>query len=486
MSSYGITNQGFVLKRMDSIIEEVHADLTEGFGVDTRLSETSFLNVLVTSFCGQIAELWETAQDDYYSKYPSTATGINLDNAVQFGGVRRKSSSQSLYPLHCTGEDGTVVRKDTIVASNTSPEVRLYCVSEFMITRNSCNAISIKVAAAQSNVNYIITMNGSNYSYLSTDTDALSILKGLKNAIDDSEYTVSINEDELVLVIQDTDLSRNNVVSMTDNLTTANVTSIANFKTEQYGKITLPEGIVTKMVNNISGFNSVINRLEPVYGRLQETDIELRQSYIARSALRSNTMIDSIVAELLNNVSGIETASGYENVTDSIDERGLPPHSIEIIAEGGDNSSIAEAILKRKAGGIQTHGNIEVEVVGNYGDVIPIRFNRPEYLYTWIKVVLHGDYTKMPANYASLVTDSIVEDTEFMVAGSNLLTQLLNEGIYSSVAGITYVDIYIATTTDSTYVPSDDEYEQKNIMVTTRQKVLVDASRVEVSMYDAS
>ncbi len=35
MSDYGVTNQGFVLKRMDTILEEIHSDLTEGFGVDT-------------------------------------------------------------------------------------------------------------------------------------------------------------------------------------------------------------------------------------------------------------------------------------------------------------------------------------------------------------------------------------------------------------------------------------------------------------------
>ena len=29
MSDYGVTNQGFVLKRMDTILEEIHSDLTE-------------------------------------------------------------------------------------------------------------------------------------------------------------------------------------------------------------------------------------------------------------------------------------------------------------------------------------------------------------------------------------------------------------------------------------------------------------------------
>ena len=87
MSDYGVTEKGFVLKRMDTILEEVHGELSEGYGVDTRLLRPSFLDVLVTTFCGQIADLWETAQDSYYAKYPTMADGVNLDHAVQYGGI---------------------------------------------------------------------------------------------------------------------------------------------------------------------------------------------------------------------------------------------------------------------------------------------------------------------------------------------------------------------------------------------------------------
>ena len=140
-------------------------------------------------------------------------------------------------------------------------------------------------------------------------------------------------------------------------------------------------------------------------------------------------MIDSIVAELLNNVSNVESASGYENDTNSVNSRGMPPHSIEIIVEGGDASEIASAILRRKAGGIQTYGNVVVDVPGSYGDSIPVRFNRPEYLYAWLKVVLHGDAGKLPVNYAQLSMQSVLEDGKQLSAGESLLTQLLNDGI---------------------------------------------------------
>lgn len=405
MAEYGVTDKGFVLKRLDVIQEEVHADLTAGFGVDTRLLGTSFLKTLITTFAGQIADLWEVAQDSYYAKFPATAEGVNLDHAVQYGGIRRTPNKRTCYPLHCTGSDGTWVREGVVVATNTMPEIRLYAAQEFQIVRESFNSVDVVVAAVQAGV-YTVGINGKTYSYSNTDGDKNAILAGLKEAMKAStEYTVQVIvcEDENVLRIEDTIKARSSMLVLSDNLTTASVTTIANFFTQDYGKITLPNGIISKLVNNISGFRGVTNLLEPVYGRLAETDIELRQSYIAKSALRSNTMIDSIVAELLNNVANVESASGYENDTESVNSRGMPPHSIEIIVEGGDASEIASAILRRKAGGIQTYGSVVVDVPGSYGDSIPVRFNRPEYLYAWLKVVLHGNAEKLPVTMHSFL-----------------------------------------------------------------------------------
>ena len=483
MAEYGVTDKGFNIKRLDTIMEEIHTDLTEAFGFDTRLTKPSFLDTLITTFSYQISDLWETAQDNYYAKYPATATGVSLDNAVQYGGIRRAANKRTSYRLHCTGDDGTYVREEAIVATNTSPEVRLKNADEFEITRDAFNRVSIKVASAEVGV-YSVTINGSQYSFSSPDGVEEDIITGLAKAITDDGYTITAKNN--TLTIEDKTISRSNVLILSDNLTTSSVTVIATFLTEEYGKITLPYGIVTKMVNNVTGFTAVTNLLEPTYGRKQENDIELRQSYIAKSALRSNTMIESIVGELLNNIENVESASGYENDTDYVDSRGLPPHSIEIIVEGGDNSEIAQAILRRKAGGIQTYGSIEVGVPGVYGDTIPVRFNRPDYLYTWLKVVLHGDKSQLPTNYASLTIQALISDGPEFVAGTNLLTQLLNDGIYDAVAGLTYVEIYTAYGTSSTYVPESSDYKQKNIIVTSRQKVLIDEKRIEVSFSEDS
>ena len=479
MPDYGITDKGFVLKRLDTILEEIHTDLTDGWKVDTRLAGTSFLNTLITTFGNQIANLWETAQDSYYAKYPATATELNLDHAVQYGGIKRAGDKRTSYILHCTGDDGTYVRENAVVATNTTPEIRLFSAEEFQIARERFNKVSVIVASEDTGV-YTVSINGNQYSYSNPQGGKSSaILAGLAAAIKDEGYEVKVEDD--VLIINDKTKTRENVLTLTDNLTTSSVTSLANFLTNDYGKITLPYNIVTRMVNNITGFTAVTNLLEPTYGRKRETDIELRQSYIAKSALRSNTMIESIIAELLNNVEDVESASGYENDMDVTDERGLPPHSIEIIVEGGDNTAIAKAIFRRKAGGIQTHGSVVVNVPGEYGDTIPVRFNRPEYLYAWLKVQLEGDEAKIPVNYSSLTKQSLMEDGAQMTAGTSLLTQLLNEGIYDRVAGLTKIIIYTAYTTDSTAIPGDGDYQRdENIMATSRQKVLIDENRIEV------
>ena len=131
MANYGLTDNGFVIKRLDTILNEIHEELSDGFGIDTRISKPSFLDVLVTTFAGQIANLWEVAQDSYYAKYPSSATGVHLDNSIQYGGIRREMAARTIYPLHCTGIDGTKVRRHTPVATNTNPETRLYAINDF-------------------------------------------------------------------------------------------------------------------------------------------------------------------------------------------------------------------------------------------------------------------------------------------------------------------------------------------------------------------
>ena len=420
------------------------------------------------------------AQASYYAKYPSTAEGVSLDNAVQYGGIRRSPNKYSYYTLHCTGDDGTTVRQGATVATNTAPQAKLSAVSEFVITRENFNRVSIRVAAPVTGAIYSVSINGVQYSFTSSSDDELSIIEGLSKVVKPDGYKVSVNESSITLDIICESSSRSGILVLSDNLTTSSVTTLADFATVEYGKLIFPNGTITVMITNISGFNAVENLIEPTYGRLQETDVELRHSYLAKSAIRSTRMIDSICSQLINNVPNVESATGYENDTDDTDKEGRPPHSVEIIVDGGDETSIASIILDKKAAGIQTFGSITVNVATEYGDSIPVSFNRPEYIYVWMKVTLDADKSYLPTNYANLTIESIVEDASKLQAGDNMLSQTFNDGIYSAVGGVTYVDIKCAATKDSEHIPTSEEYTKVNVSVESRQKIVIADTRIEV------
>lgn len=476
MANYGLTDNGFVIKRLDTILDEIHEELSDGFGIDTRISKPSFLDVLVTTFAGQIANLWEVAQESYYAKYPSSATGVHLDNSIQYGGVRREMAARTIYPLHCTGIDGTKVRRHTPVATNTNPETRLYAINDFEISRSKFNSCRLKVVAVE-NANYSITINGSEYIYTNNSNDKAALVTGIANSLRNSDFNVSVDGDGII--IADKLLGRVSKLVLSSNLTTDYIVTIASFETEKFGKIQLPNDVITKLVDNIAGFTNVRNRLQPIYGREAQTDVELRQAYIAKSALRSNTMVDSVVAEILNTVVGIETVAGFENDTDFVNDRQMPPHSIEFVVEGGEDSEIASAILRKKAGGIQTYGSVVVDVPGKYGDSIPIKFNRPTYIYVWLKIVLHCKRSSLPDNYKKMVSSLIVENNKKISTGKSLLIQTLIESLYEAIPGLTYVDIQSAYRDNLSQTPTN--FVAKNVLVNSRQKIILSEDRIEVS-----
>ena len=113
MAKYGLTPQGPNPKRLDVILEDMHSKMTERLGVNTRQNPQSLLNHTLTNVADEIAELWEFGVDVYHSQYTSSATGVSLDYAAQFGGSTREMAAKSYYSILCTGLDGTTIPAST-------------------------------------------------------------------------------------------------------------------------------------------------------------------------------------------------------------------------------------------------------------------------------------------------------------------------------------------------------------------------------------
>lgn len=248
MAQYGLTPKGPNPKRLDVILDEMHESMTRRLGVNTRQNPQSLLNHLLTNVADRIAELWELGVDIYYSQYPSSAEGISLDNAAQYGGSTRETAAKSYYPIHCTGMDGMKLAAGTMISSTTNPTTQLTLAETKEITRSAFNKVEIKIAHLSIRDVYTAAINGAVFSYMPEEENAESVLRGLAQSITDDAFAVVVDHENELLRIEAKDLTSTNVLVLSENLTTETVTTILTFGTMETGDILLPEGVITNIV----------------------------------------------------------------------------------------------------------------------------------------------------------------------------------------------------------------------------------------------
>lgn len=489
MPEYGITETGLRIKRFDTILSEINAFQTEGFGVQVGANTRSFLNTLNTSVADKIAELWELGADIYHNLSPMSAEGAALDNAVQFGGNSREKARSTYYPIHCECTEGITLDEETLIESDTNPAIKFLSAEERTISRSAFNKAKVKVVSTQAGEAYTVALNGTLYSYTCQAQDGPeAILGGLRDLIlaDEAEaFTASVDSENVLLVIEAADVESENSMLLTDNLTTESVTAIISFASEEPGEVSLPNGAITKIVTAPTGFLSCTNLCGYVAGRLLETDVELRQSYVDKIFSRSSRMTDSIRSAILANCAGVTAAQVYENRTNETDSEGRPPHSVEAVVDGGSNSDIAEQILATVSAGITTYGSVAVDVPGEDDDMIEVCFNRPTYIYCWFKVTLTiSKASLVPANYAELVETAIVDAMSQVENGEDVVPQQqFLPAIYEQVPGISYIDVSIYTTTSASE-GQPSSYPLRSVEITNRQRAMTSSTRIEVALDD--
>lgn len=469
MAKYGLTPQGPNIKRLDVILDEMHESMSNKLKANTKQNPQSLLNHLLTNVADRIAELWEYGSDVYYSQYPTTAEGSSLDNAAQFGGTTREMPAKSYYSVLCTGLDGTTVPADTLIATDTNPAINLTLAEDAQITRSAFNKAVVVLAAENPTSVLSMALNGELYS--------ANDLEGLSQAVTDEAFTVSYEDGKLIVEAVDT--ASSNTMVLSENLTTETVASVITFATVEYGDIVIPNGVITKIVKTVAGLQAVENVGSYVAGRLTETDVEMRQSYIDKIYSRSSAMLESIKSAILENVQGVLSVAPYENDTNEMDSMGRPPHSVEIVVDGGNATEIAQQILNTKAGGISTYGDVETVLHGVYGEDITVRFNRPAYVYVWFQVgVTLNASTNPPTNYADLIKRTILECMEDVQAGCDVVPQKFTTALYKNVSGIDYFDIRLHATKDP--AESVRDYPERSVSITARERAVTTESRIGV------
>lgn len=196
-------------------------------------------------------------------------------------------------------------------------------------------------------------------------------------------------------------------------------------------------GDISIISDPVGGWQSVTNLTPASVGIAPETDSRARLRRNGSTAKPGQNQVDATFAEIAN-LPGVARVKIYENSTGIIDANGLPPHSTNIIVDGGDSSQIARAIYsKRNPGPIQHHSAtpVDIDVTSLVtGNTQAIRFDRPLYIDSNVVVSVTSDGS-LPGNADQLIKDAIIRysvgEIDGVVSAFNQTGYNIGDSVYS-------------------------------------------------------
>ena len=186
-----------------------------------------------------------------------------------------------------------------------------------------------------------------------------------------------------------------------------------------------------------AGWQTVNNPAAATAGAPVEKDSELRGRQAISTAIPSQTPLEATKGAVAR-LSGVTRSAGYENDTNETDERGIPAHSIAVVAEGGDTAQIAEAIFAKKTPGCGTYGTTTVSVRDEYGEPSQIRFFRATDMPVYARVTLRA-----LSGYLSSTGDTIRKNLAAYINTLGIGEKLYVSRLYTPINAVAAETFYV-------------------------------------------
>lgn len=478
MADYGLKQSGFVRKRMPEQLQELYAQAKTAFGEEVDLTPETVLGMLLNIESERFATLWELVEGVYGAMYPMSASGVNLDRAVSFTGVKRLQAELAQVPVIFYGDEGVQIPAYTAVR-NVATQTLYYTEENARITANQAAYARIELKVKQVNPGdlFSVTVNGVVYRFTASRSSTASVIQGLANTLKVMDFA-EVRNDNVIIEINAQTIPHFSI-STNANLILSRLGARVPMFTEQPSTDKAETGQMTKMVNRLDGVVAVNNLSAGSAGRLEESDFALYQRYHLGVWGNGAGTVEAIYANL-SQISGVTALRVYENDTDQT-VNGMPKRSLYIVVKGGLDTDIAAALLKFKPLGIGTHGKTAVTVRDSQNQPHLIRFSRPTKCYIWLKVTIEtfvdeGEMAK--AGYIARVLENILAYGAQLGVGSDVIHQRLIAAAIS-VSGVGKVRVQLG----KTRLITDNEpvYQEQNIVIAPDEEAVFDPSIIVIS-----
>ena len=494
MSEYGVTPDGFVIKRLETIKAEMEDSYKSVFGNSINIDAESPLGQIIGISSANESELWELMEALYNSQYTNTAEGISLNNAVSLVGLKRKPTTKSTISSQLMyGTISTVIPSGTILSVFGNSEARFITDSPVTLVAGTDEIQTITFSSTPTSGNFTLKYKNETTSTIlstATNTDVQNTINNL-NALSGvivtgsfaAGFTITFagndgKQNHPNFTINTNTLDAGGAVTVTVTETIAGVPQGETTMTaESYGALHALSGTLTEIETAISGLDSTKNTDDAIVGQAKESDTDLKIRKDLSLAVPGHTTIDDIRAELLQ-INGVTNVSIFENDTNTTDGDGRPPKSYECIVLGGDEQVIADKIWKTKPGGIETIStasggdNISKTVIDSQGLIKIVNFSRPTSVLIYIELDITADAT-FPDNGNEQIRNAIVNYGSGLSVGDDVIVYPKLISSMNDIAGITDIVVRIGTspspTTDNNVVININEIASilsTNILIT--------------------
>lgn len=455
-----INAEGLTIKRYDEILAGLESSLRSYLGSNIDLSENALLGIINIIYANSQAEQWEMAQAVYNAFNIEGAIDKQLDDLVKLVGLSRLPDSFTTGTVELGGDDGTLVPQGTEFQDTGGKSV--FLDTDILLSGSDCFKASLTIPTVFPSFEYIISVNGTSYSYTTGLSDVLhDILDSIAiqvNNDSNATWTATYTQVDGFMSIVSGDITFPMFIHLGAGWSFTEVFSIGNATTETVGAILFPANTVTVIIDTVTGLTSVNNAFSFSTGRLEESDDELRARHGVSTSIIGSSSPDTIEAQM-RQLEGVSYAEVFENTAIVPNARGIPPKAFEVVIEGGSDPTIADKLYSLKPAGIQTFGNTAATVVDLDGNIQGVFYTRPESLELFVAVEydLYNEEI-FPTNGTDLIREAVVAYATTLALGEDVFAQRFFGTIYSNIDGISALRITLGTSVlDVTYsvIPMD-------------------------------
>lgn len=233
----------------------------------------------------------------------------------------------------------------------------------------------------------------------------------------------------------------------------------------------VPAGSITEIINPQVGVDAVVNLLPASGGRERESDTALRQR-LDRTKKGDNQLTYNLL-----NVEGVRDVYLDSN-EEIVEVDGLPPKSVAPVVWGGDEQEVVETIFRYKGAGIQSYGDIFVDVVDSKQRTHPIGYSRPIEVPIYVRATLtvNSDFNSLIEARTVIIEYIGGRDEDGMeYDGLGINSDVIAFRAAMAVGeleGVEDVDIQLSTDGE-TFSYSNIPISRKELSVTDWEKVVV-------------